>query len=160
MDGFNGQGNGSEFNASGSGNPTGFDLGNVFDYDDARRIRNLFSLAPSGSGSSAYNTYTYSSVPHPYSSLTPSHPGMSGLNLNASSGYPHINEYEDILRSGDQQGGVGSSRGAPPVGVPSASVGVDVAPLPHQRQRPSRARGGRRGGANNNPLVPVHLASH
>jgi hypothetical protein len=39
MDGFNGQGNGSEFNASGSGNPTGFDFGNVSDYNNARRTR-------------------------------------------------------------------------------------------------------------------------
>jgi hypothetical protein len=90
MDGFNGEGNGSEFNVGGSGsgsdfnvdgsgnpegfniggysNASGYDFGNVSDYDDAHRIRNLFSLAPPGSGSGAYNPYT--SVPHPYSSST------------------------------------------------------------------------------------------
>jgi hypothetical protein len=189
MDDFNGEGNGSEFNiggsgngsdfnVSGSGNPAGFNIGgygissgynvgNVNDYDDARRTRNLFSLSPRGSGSDAYNPYTF--VPHPYSSSTiptPSQLGMSGLNLNASSGWPHIKDYEGILRSGDQVGEVGSSRGAPPVRVPSGSGGVAVALLPPQHRCTSRVRGTRRRGTgqalhtDNNPPLLVNFASH
>jgi hypothetical protein len=91
---------------------------------------------------------------------------MFGLNLNASSGWPHINDYEGILRSGDQAGGVGSSRGAPPVRVASGKGGVAVAPLPSQHRPTSRVRGSCRHGAgqalhtDNNPLVPVYFTSH
>jgi hypothetical protein len=45
MDGYNDQGRSSGFNAGGSDNPTGFDFGNASEYDDARRTRDLFSLA-------------------------------------------------------------------------------------------------------------------
>jgi hypothetical protein len=136
MDGYNDQGRSSGFNAGGSGNPTGFNFGNVSKYDDARRTRDLFSLAQPGSKAAAYDPYTtappasgsrghasYGSAPpgfgsgayHPFSFVMPSHLGLSGLNLNARSGYPHINEYEDMLRSEQQHGGIGSSGGAPPV---------------------------------------------
>jgi hypothetical protein len=54
MDGYNGQGDGSEFNAGGSANPPGFHFGNFSDYDDDQGMRNFFSLAPSGSRSAAY----------------------------------------------------------------------------------------------------------
>jgi hypothetical protein len=137
MDGYNDQGRSSGFNAGGSGNPTGFDFGNVSEYDDARRTRDLFSLAQPGSEAATYDPYTaaplasgsrghasygsalpgfrfgayhtLSSMPHSYSFAMPSHLGLSGLNLNARSGYPHINEYEDMLCSGQQHGGIGSS---------------------------------------------------
>jgi hypothetical protein len=102
MDGFNGEGNDSEFNVNGSSNGSEFNVGgydnasrygfgNVSDYDDARRIRNFFSLAPPGSRFGAYNSYT--SVPHPFlSSTIPTlgQLGMSRLNLNAKEGWPHI----------------------------------------------------------------------
>jgi len=126
MDGFNGEGNGSEFNVGASGNGSEFDLAgydNVSDYYDGRRTRNLFSLAPPGSGSGDYNSYT--SVPPPLSSSTIPSPGelrMSGLNVNGSEGWPNIDAYEGILRSGDQAGGIGSSR-AP---LPSACLPVAV----------------------------------
>jgi hypothetical protein len=167
----------SEFNAGGSANPPGFHFGNFTDYDDDQGMRDFFSLAPPGSGSGLYQQYgspppgsggynPYASAPHPHSSSTPSHLGLSGLNINASAGYPHLNEYEGILRSGDQQGGASSRRGTPPIGVPSGSVGVDAAPLPRQRRRPSRARGARSGAtgaaqaaANMNPPDPVQFAS-
>jgi hypothetical protein len=94
-----------------------------------------------GSGSGVYNQY---SVPPPYSSPTASHLGFSGLNLNANS-FPHMNDYEGILRFGEQQGEGG------------ADADVDVAPVARPRRRASRARGVRRGSINNNPQVPVHL---
>jgi hypothetical protein len=115
---------------------------------------NPFPYAPPGSGSGGYHPYT--TVPNPYSASTPSRLGMSGLNLNSSSGYPPINEFDGILRSGDPHG----SSGAPPVGAPAGNVDVDTGALPRQRRRPSVARGGRRGRANNDPADPVLLPLH
>jgi hypothetical protein len=62
-----------------------------------------------------------------------------------------------MLRSGQPQGGIGSSGAAPPVVELAATGGVDAPPGPGQRQRASRGRGGRRSGGNNNPPVPVYL---
>nr|XP_034605711.1 uncharacterized protein LOC117865601 [Setaria viridis]TKW06159.1 hypothetical protein SEVIR_7G223950v2 [Setaria viridis] len=184
MDHFNEEGDGTEFNAGGSrlpagftaggsGNPapfnaggygdgsSGLDFGNVPDYDAGHRTRNLFSLTPPGSGSGAYNPF--SSVPQQTLSSTlptPSQLGMSGLNLNATSGWPNMNDYEGILRSGDRVGGGGSSRVGPPGGEASGSGGQATAPLPRQRRPTARARGSRRRGAaqaveaENNPNEP------
>jgi hypothetical protein len=57
MDGYNGQGDGSEFNAGGSANPPAFHFGNFTEYDDDQGTRDFFSLAPPGSGSGAYHHY-------------------------------------------------------------------------------------------------------
>jgi hypothetical protein len=186
MDGYHGHGSSSAFNAGGSGNPEGYDFVNLSDNDDGRRTRNLFSLALPASDAGAYAPYTSGppasgsrghaayaasppvfgsgayppySVPHPNSSATPTHLGFSGLNLNASSGYPHIDEYDDMLRSGQPQGGIGSSRAAPHDVEPAGSGGVDAPPGRGQRRRVSRGRGGRRSGVNNNPSVPVYFPS-
>ncbi|XP_066399406.1 uncharacterized protein [Miscanthus floridulus] len=132
MDGFNGEGNASELNVGASGNGSEFDVAgydNVFDYYDVRRTRNLFSLAPPGSGSGAYNSYT--SMLHPLSSSSIPSPGqlrMSRLNVNASEGWPHIDAYEGILRSGDEASGIGSSRGPLPSVCLPAAVGCTRLP--------------------------------
>jgi hypothetical protein len=46
---------------------------------------------------------------------------MEAPDLNANEGWLSIHAYEGILRSGPQDGGIGSSHGPPPVRVPSHS---------------------------------------
>ncbi|XP_012702853.1 uncharacterized protein LOC105914750 [Setaria italica] len=66
---------------------------------------------------------------------------MAGLNLNASSEWPNMNDYEGILRSGDRVGGGGSSRVGPPAGDGSGSgVHALLVQLHCAQNEPSRAK--------------------